>query len=119
MFEFLNTLLKRPSIRDRRFERISVETPAELVFTERRFSISGMVIELSQGGALFREATRYILDRKRALVVLRIGPHEFPGVIVNVRPVGYGILFDAPVSQDTIMEIASAGRQMADEATAA
>jgi hypothetical protein len=108
MFDFINTLLKRPSIRDRRYARNSVEARAELYFTERRYAIAGMVIELSQGGALFREASRYIMDRKRAVVVLRVGPYEIPGTIVNVRAVGYGIRFDSPVSDDVINELAGA-----------
>jgi hypothetical protein len=113
MFDFLNSLFKRPSIRDRRFQRVFVEAQAELYFTERKFSIHGMTIELSCGGALFREASRYILDRRQASVLLRIGRYELPGVIVNVRPSGYGILFDAPISEDVVAEIAG---QVADAA---
>jgi hypothetical protein len=119
MFDFINMLLKRPSIRDRRFRRVSIEAPAELYFTERKYSITGMVIEISQGGALFREATRYIMDRRRALVVLRLAGQEFPGVIVNVRSTGYGILFDAPVSDDTIAEIGVSFHESRDEQLAA
>ena len=106
MFDFVKTLLRRPSIRDRRFERIMIQARAELFFTERRYGINGMVIEMSQRGALFREASEYIMDRKGALVIVRIAREEFPGVIVNVRPTGYGILFDGPVSEDTIAELA-------------
>ena len=47
MFEFLSMLLKRTSIRDRRFPRVSIEAPAELYFAERKYSINGMVIEIS------------------------------------------------------------------------
>ena len=119
MFEFLSNILKRPSIRDRRFRRVAIEAPAELYFTERKFSITGMVMEISQGGALFREATRYIMDRRRSLVVLRLAGQEFPGVIVNVRATGYGILFDAPVSEDTIVEIGVAFQDARDQQMAA
>lgn len=108
MFDFINTLLNRPNIRNRRFQRVAVEARAELFFTERRYGIDGMLIELSQGGALFREASKFVLDRKYATVILRVAGHEFPGVIVNVRPAGYGILFDAPLSEETIAEIAAA-----------
>jgi hypothetical protein len=105
MFDFLNSLFKRPSIRDRRFQRVLIETPAELHFTERQFSVLGMAIELSSGGALFREASPYILDRRQAKVLLRVGNYDLPGTIVNVRPSGYGILFDAPISEDAVAEI--------------
>lgn len=107
MFDFVNKLLKRPTIRNRRYVRTPVEARAELYFTERRYGIVGMVMELSRGGALFREASKFIMDRKLAAVILRVGGHEFAGVIVNVRPVGYGILFDEPLSEDTIAEIAT------------
>lgn len=106
MFGFVTSLLKRPSIRDRRFSRVMIHARAELYFVERKFSIGGMVIEMSQRGALFREASEYIMDRNQAAVIVRIGREEFPGVIVNVRSAGYGILFDGPVSEDTIAELA-------------
>ena len=98
-------LFKRPNIRDRRFQRLAVEMSAELLFPDRSFNLRGMVIEMSAGGALFREASHYILDRRRANVVLRVDGHEFPGVIVNVRSAGYGIRFDELVADDIISQM--------------
>lgn len=116
MFRFLNAVMNRPSVRNRRHQRVPIETAAELYFPDRRYGVSGMLIEMSRGGALFREASRYIMDRNRASVVLRFGGHELTGVIVNVRPVGYGILFDELLSEDTVMEIAAAASEIAAKA---
>lgn len=105
MSGLIGKLLNRPSSRDRRYQRIASERPAQLFFTDRQFSVPGMIMELSRGGALFREASDYILDRRRASVALRVGGHELRGVIVNVRPAGYGIRFDEPVSEDVVSEL--------------
>ena len=102
MFDFLN----RPSIRDRKFQRVACEQIAELYLPDRRLSLHGMLVEVSKGGALFREASRYILDRRRARVVVRAAGLEVPGVIVNVRDVGYGVHFDTPIDETTIAQLA-------------
>lgn len=110
MLNSLASMWKRPSIRDRRFQRFAAELPAELFFTDRDFALSGMLIEISRGGALFREATPYILDRKRASVVLRACGLEIPGVIANVRASGYGIRFSTPLIDNTVAEIIAAAQ---------
>ncbi len=97
---------RRPSIRDRAHQRIFCELPAQLILSERSVSLSGLLIEVSRGGALFREASRYILDRKKASVVLVIGNLELPGTIVNVRSVGYGIRFERMLSEDLLAHLA-------------
>ena len=105
MFSLIKSFMDRPSISDRRFQRLACEQVAELHLPDRRISLNGMIIEISKGGALFREASRFILDRKRERVVLRVAGLELTGRIVNVRSVGYGISFDQEVDEDTIARI--------------
>ena len=102
MFKFWN----QPSIKDRRFQRVACEQVAELFLPDRRVALNGMLVEVSKGGALFREASRFILDRRRARVVVRAAGLEIAGTIVNVRDVGYGINFDDPIDEDLIARLA-------------
>jgi hypothetical protein len=106
MFSFIKSLMNRPSIRNRQFQRVACEQVAELTFPDKRITLSGMVIEASRGGALFREGSRYILDRRREDVILKAAGLEFPGTIVNVRNVGYGIRFNQEIDEDTIARLA-------------
>lgn len=90
----IQRIFGRPSIRDRRYERFNCEVRAELFFPEKNISLHGMLIEASRGGAQFREASRYILDRRKANVILKAGSFELGGTIVNVRSSGYGVRFE-------------------------
>ena len=108
MFSFIHSFMNRPSIRNRRYQRIACEQMAELNIPDRRITLYGMVIEVSRGGALFREASRFILDRRRESVILRAAGLEIPGTIVNVRNVGYGIRFNQEIDEDTIARLADA-----------
>ena len=108
MFSFIKAFMNRPSIRNRRYQRVACEQVAELDFPDKRITLYGMVIEVSRGGALFREASRFILDRRRETVVLRAAGFEIPGIIVNVRDVGYGIRFNHEIDEDTIARLADA-----------
>jgi hypothetical protein len=105
MFSFIKTLLDRPGISHRRHQRVACEQVAELAFPDKRISLHGMVIEASHGGALFREASRFILDRRDENVILKATGLEIPGTIVNVRDVGYGILFNQEIDEDTIARL--------------
>lgn len=98
-------LFGKPGAGNRRHERLACEKRAELYLTDRLVSIHGMVIEMSRSGALFREAARYILERRDTPVLLRIGGLEFSGTIVNSRSAGYGILFDRTLSDEEFRSV--------------
>lgn len=75
---------------------------AELLIADKGFKIDGLVIEASRGGIRFREASKYILDRRGTSVVVIIGQSQYPGVIVNVGDNGYGIKLEALVSDEEV-----------------
>jgi PilZ domain len=69
---------------------------------DRGVPLDGMVTEISEGGALFRTASTFIFDRRRAPVSLRFTDREWRGEIVNVKANGYGIRLDNPVASEEI-----------------
>lgn len=75
---------------------------AELLIAEKGFKLDGLVIEASRGGIRFREASRFVLDRRGVAVVVIIGKSEYPGVIVNVGNNGYGIKLDTLISDEEV-----------------
>jgi hypothetical protein len=105
MFSFIKSFMNRPHIRNRRHQRLACEQPAALEIPDRRITLNGMIIEISRAGALFREASRFILDRRREKVILRVAGFELAGTIVNVRNVGYGILLDQDLDDDQVARI--------------
>jgi hypothetical protein len=77
---------KGPSARNRAFQRHSCALRAALLLPEKALSLDGAVTEISRGGALYREASRYILDRRHSPVVIELPGVRLAGVIVNVSP---------------------------------
>ncbi|MCA0422354.1 MAG: hypothetical protein LCH61_03360 [Proteobacteria bacterium] len=75
---------------------------AELLIAEKGFRIDGLVIEASRGGIRFREASRFVLDRRGITVVVIIGESQYPGTIVNVGNNGYGIKLDTLISDEEV-----------------
>jgi PilZ domain len=69
---------------------------------DRGVPLDGLVTEISEGGALFRTASTFIFDRRRAPVSLRFTDREWRGEIVNVKANGYGVRLDNPVSAEEI-----------------
>jgi hypothetical protein len=78
----------------RRHARYECCIVGELDVVERHFDIDGVILEVSAGGVLFRPASTFILNRLGERVRARFEGVEMEGVIMNVRPVGYGVKFD-------------------------
>jgi len=97
----LTRLLRRPAGWVRRHERFACCIVAVLDIVDKDVPIDGLVTEISQGGLLFRPATRFIFDRRGSSVVVRFGDEDLSGSIVNVKATGYGVRFDdeAPPEQ--------------------
>ena len=75
---------------------------AELLIADKGFKIDGLVIEASRGGIRFREASKYVLDRRGTAVVVIIAGNEYPGVIVNTGHNGYGIKLEGLISDEEV-----------------
>lgn len=107
--------VKRGSILGRLFHRGGVKAimrdrrgccvVAVLVLVDKSVPLDGMVMEIDAGGALFRPASTYILDRGRAEIVLRFADSEITGRISAVSALGYEVIFHAPMSTTAVEAI--------------
>jgi hypothetical protein len=89
----------------RRHPRYPVCIVGVLDILDRNLPLDGLVTEVSEGGALFRPASSFVFDRRYAPVAIRFNDREWRGEIVNVKPDGYGIRLDQPVSAEEIESI--------------
>jgi hypothetical protein len=94
-----------PSNWVRSYPRHSCCIVGVVVILGRNVPIDGLVTEISRGGALFRPASDFIFDRNGAEIALRFAEREWRGVIVNIRRKGYGIRWEAIVTQDEVDDI--------------
>ncbi|MCU0885231.1 MAG: PilZ domain-containing protein [Beijerinckiaceae bacterium] len=101
----LTRLLKRPAAWVRRHERFACCIVAVLDIIDKDVPIDGLVTEISQGGLLFRPATRFIFDRRGSAVLVRFGDEELAGSIVNVKATGYGVRFHEEAQPEHIQAL--------------
>ena len=75
----------------------------------------GALLEISQGGCTFRQASMFVLDRVNETALVHTEFFEIEGKIRAVRPEGYGIQFFGEV-EDGVIEriIAEYGFHVAD-----
>lgn len=78
---------------------------ASMLIVERNVVLDGLVLEVSLGGMLFREASSFIFDRYGAHVRVRVAGFDMAGTIANVRPSGYGIHLAQPLTRDELETI--------------
>jgi hypothetical protein len=98
-------LLRRPAAWVRRHERFACCIVAVLDIVDKDVPVDGLITEISQGGLLFRPATRFIFDRRGSSVLIRFGDEEWAGSIVNVKATGYGVRFDNEVQPEQIQSL--------------
>lgn len=104
--QFLSATVRRLRGQGDALSRVYVRHPccaaASMLLVERDYAVDGLILEISRGGILFREASRFTLDRLGAEVRLRGAEESWSGAIVNVRPEGYGIRFEKLLAQDEL-----------------
>jgi hypothetical protein len=96
------SFMTRPANWVRSHRRYPCYIVGVLDILDRGVPLDGLVTEISEGGALFRPASTFIFDRRRAPVSLRFTDREWRGEIVNVKANGYGVRLDNPVSPEEI-----------------
>ncbi len=101
----LLSLLRKPVNWVRRHQRHPCCIIGVLDILDRAVPLDGLVVEISEGGALFRTASTFIFDRRGSPVSLRFADREWRGEIVNVKAEGYGIRLDNNVTVDEIEHI--------------
>ncbi len=101
----LLAMLGKPATWVRRHERHPCCIIGVLDILDRSVPLDGLVTEISEGGALFRNASAFLFDRRGAPIALRFADREWRGEIVNVKPDGYGIRLDNIVTPAEIDHI--------------
>jgi hypothetical protein len=86
----------------RQYPRFACCIPATMHIPERDYELEGLVIEISLGGALFRPAARYIMERTGSEIMVRFSSYKLAGRIMNTRDFGYGIRLNSLLRQDDI-----------------
>ena len=77
---------------------------ARLKIIEKEFWIDGAVLELDTQGALFREASAYVLRRQNEEVILEIESSEYPAIIDRTDEHGYRLVLLEPLPDDVILD---------------
>lgn len=100
--KFRLPFLKKKEVFVRRHTRHDCCVIADMRMVERNFEMDGVILELSQGGVLFRPASTQIMDRQGELVAVRFEGREYTGIIMNTRPIGYGVRLKEEIDDDFI-----------------
>ena len=106
----LRFLRRKPKF-NRSFLRFSCKIDTTLTLIDRMFNVEGRVIDISQGGAMFRPRLAYIMDRSGVPVCIHLGAEELFGHIVTTSPAGFSIRFDEPLDEDIFMELTAEFRE--------
>lgn len=75
----------------RRHRRYPCCVIATMDIVDRVYSLDGTVLEMSQGGLMFRAASNYVLDRTGEKVIVHIDGLELHAQIMASKPEGYGL----------------------------
>lgn len=75
----------------RRHRRFPCCVIASMDIISRGYMLDGTVLEMSQGGLMFRVASNYVLDRTGENVIVHIDGLELRCQIMASRPEGYGL----------------------------
>lgn len=86
----------------RKYDRHDCSFISKLVFLETSAKLEGIVNEISQGGAIFRPAQSYILERHGETIGLELNGVSVSGTIVTTRSFGYAIKFFKDLPQDEV-----------------
>lgn len=95
----------RSKSRHRLYSRYPCCAVSTLLLVDKGVELEGLTLELSRGGALFREACTFILERNGVPVTLRLPDLALSGSIVNTRSEGYGVRFEKVMEEDTLQHL--------------
>ena len=98
-----NTHPRFPSLSNRRLPPCFIS--AELMLADSGVPLEGVVMTLEPAGALFRECTTYLLDRRKQRATLRLGAEERTCTIKRTTKRGYIVRFDEPLSTSIVDDL--------------
>jgi hypothetical protein len=78
---------------------------AELLIDEQNFQLDGILRWLVPNGALFREASRFILRRKGDAIRLRLLGEDYNGIIIGTSSQGYELSLMKRVPEALVAEL--------------
>ncbi len=74
-------------------KRYDVRLKGGLVLLPRDIEVAGLILNVSEGGCLFRPFQNYLLNRDGDMVLLAIDGQRFEGRVMNTIERGYGVAF--------------------------
>jgi PilZ domain len=74
-------------------KRYDVRMKGGLVLLPRDIEVAGMILNVSEGGCLFRPFQSYLMNRTGDMVLLACEGHRFEGRVMNTIERGYGVAF--------------------------
>lgn len=86
----------------RKYDRHDCSFISTLIFLDTSAKLDGIVNEISQGGAIFRPAQSYILERQGDTVGLELNGVSISGKIVTTRDFGYAIKFFKDLPEEEV-----------------
>lgn len=89
--KFVPQLPSKKKSFSRRHRRYPCCVIAVMDIVDRAYSLDGTVLEMSQGGLMFRAASNYVLDRTGEMVIVHIDGLDLRAQIMASRPEGYGL----------------------------
>jgi hypothetical protein len=75
-------------------QRHTVNMPAGLILLPKEVTVDGIILNVSEGGCLFRPFQTLLLNRAGDKVMVAVRGHKLTGRIMNTIPKGYGIAFE-------------------------
>ncbi|MGL1920568.1 MAG: hypothetical protein OCD03_06050 [Hyphomicrobiales bacterium] len=86
----------------RKYDRHDCSFISKMVFLDTSAKLEGIINEISQGGAIFRPAQSYILERKGETIGLDLNGVSVSGTIVTTRDFGYAIKFFKDLKEEEV-----------------
>ncbi|HEX7874562.1 MAG TPA: PilZ domain-containing protein [Sphingobium sp.] len=97
-------LRKKPKF-NRLFARHACQIDTDLMLIDRMSSFEGRIIDISQGGAMFRPKLAYIMHRQDTPICMKLGPEELFGHIISTSPKGFSLRFDEPLDEEDLLDL--------------
>lgn len=113
----LSPIRRRPQPITRRFTRHDCLLPAVASLDVQKFDLNGVILDVSQQGALFRPASMFLLSIQNEPITLHVAGHDIESLIANTTKRGYGLRFAQIQDEAIIADVtAASARFVADNA---
>lgn len=87
----------------RRHSRRESSHPGQMILMPRGIELQGKVLDIGEGGCMFRPGLTYLVNRTGDSVSIEVAGHQIPGRVASTTPRGYGISFDEDCDIDALL----------------